>query len=290
MKKSVFKLASLALAVFAIAMIAMVFGAPADTALVTGVTVSAAASAIYAFAPMPTGVLGAYVGATSMADGEMGVQVISSERERAILEHNRTQPRFKGKNVVPGYLRLETTIKNSQNILSFKTFEGDGASVYPTERRLDRNDAFIATEVGFFLLRQDVANVKTNGLLNTYVNLTTFAAAAGFTPADLNAIYQGRLSITINKVKKVPDIDLQRFLHIPETQQTGATNYDQRKYKDGFINLTPQVIIDGSGTNELEVAWPSYAGWQGASVTAGTEHRAVLYFRGLFVTGGSSNE
>lgn len=234
--------------------------------------------------------LGAYVGATKMGDGETGIQVISSERERAIYEHNSSQSRFNGKTMTPGYIRLETEIKNSTNRFEFKTFEGDGATVYATERRLDRNDAFIATEVGLFIIRQDIANAKTNADLHTYVNLTTFAAAAGFTPADLKALHHGFLEVSINRVKKMVAFDTQRFLYVPETQQTGATNYDQKDgRKDGFVRLTPQIVLDGAGTNELNVVFPSYAGWAGASVTAGTQHRLVLYFRGLHVTGGSSN-
>lgn len=233
--------------------------------------------------------LGAYVGAIKMNDGETGIQVISSERDRAIYEHNSSQSRFAGKNMTPGFLRLEQEIVNSKNSFTFVTFGGDSASVYPTERRLDRNDAFVATEVGLFILRQDITNGKTNAELHSYVNLTTFVAAAGFVPADLKAIFNGHLSIEIGRVKKMVAFDTNRFYHAPETQQTGATNYDQKNGHDGFVKLTPQIVIDGAGTNELAVTFPSYAGWSGASVTAGTQHRLCLYFRGLLVTGGSAN-
>lgn len=252
------------------------------------------ALAVYAFVfhSADTGgyAVGAYVGATKMGDGETGIQVISSERERAVYEHNSSQARFAGKNMTPGYLRLEQEIVNSKNSFTFVAFSGDAASVYPTEMRLDRNDAFIATEVGLFLIRQDTANAKTNADLHTYVNLTTFAAAAGFVPADLKAIYHGKLSIEIGRVKKMVGFDNQRFYHVPETQQTGATNYDQKSGRnDGFVRLTPQIVIDGAGTNDFTITFPSYNGWNGASVTAGTQHRLCLYFRGLLVTGGSAN-
>jgi hypothetical protein len=115
-------------------------------------------------------------------------------------------------------------------------------------------------------------------------------AATGFVPADLKAIWHGWLSIEIGRVKKMVAFDTQRFLHVPETQQTGATNYDQKVgKKDGFVRLTPQIVLDGSGTNDLSVTFPSFNGWSGASVTAGTQHRLCLYFRGLLVTGGSAN-
>jgi len=232
----------------------------------------------------------AYVGATKMSDGQTGIQVISDERDRAIYEHNSTRPSFAGKAMTPGFLRLEQEIVNSKNSFSFVTYSGDAASVYPTERRLDRNDAFIATEVGLFITRQDTANGKTNAELCSYVNLTKFAAAAGFVPADLNAIFNGSLSIEINRVKKMVAFDNYRFFETPFTQQTGVSNYDSKQgKKSGFVKLTPQIVLDGAGTNDLTVNFPAYNGWAGASVTAGTQHRLVLYLRGLLVTGGSNN-
>jgi hypothetical protein len=284
--KKIFQILSVAFSVFMIAAAASYLGA--DTTEAFGLSVGLNAFSYFVM-PQQTGVLGMYIGAANM-NGETGIQVVSSERERAVYEHNVNKERFRGKNMTPGFLRLEQVIDNAKNSLTFVTYSGDSANVYPTEQRLDRNDAFIATEVGLFILRQDVANKKTNGDLHSYVNLTTFAAAAGFTPADLKAIYQGRLSIEIARERKLVALDTSRFLNVPETQQTGATNYDQKDgKKDGFIRLTPQIVIDGAGTNEFKVEWPSYAGWAGASVTAGTEHRVVLYFRGLLVTGGSVN-
>ncbi|RTL56241.1 MAG: hypothetical protein EKK37_17360 [Sphingobacteriales bacterium] len=233
-----------------------------------------------------TGIAGAYVGAVKMNDGETGIQVISQERDRAIYEHNSSQKRFEGKAMTPSYLRLEATIKNSVNSFQFKTFEGDGATVYATEKRLDRNDAFIATQLAVKLLQQDVANAKTSGRLHSYPNLTAFTAAQA---TDLEAIYNGYLQFTINRVKKFVALDTYRFLNVPITQQSALTNRDSLDYKTGFQKLTPQVVLDGSGTNELELFFPTYAGWAGASAVAGTEHRVVLFLRGFLVTGGSQN-
>ncbi len=238
--------------------------------------------------PKQEGVLGAYVGtagsAASMSSGETGIQVITTERERAVLEHNKNRPEFKGRKLTPSFLRLETDILNTSGKLSFKTFIGDGTTVYPTERRLDRNDDFIATEMGFFLIKQDTANSKTNALLLSYPNITVFGAAAA---ADLKALYtSGKLRINVGREDKFVALDIARFLHIPETQQTAGTNYDETSEKSGFINLTPQLILQGNGTNEVEIDFTTYAGFAGGtSADVGFKHRAVLYFRGLLATG-----
>ena len=237
---------------------------------------------VSSFIPMQQGVLGVYVGTTGNSSNEHQVQVITTERERAIYTHNIQRPEFAGRKLTPSYLRLEAEITNSSNKLSFKTFVGDSTTVYATERRLDRNDSFIASELGFFLIKQDVANGKTNARRVAYPNITVFGAAAA---ADLMALYEtGKLKVNVAREDKFVALDIARFLHIPETQQTGATNYDETSSKSGFVHLTPQLVLDGNGTNEIEFA--SYAGWAGGtSADEGFKHRAVLYLRGYLVTG-----
>lgn len=249
---------------------------------------SLAVGAVYfGFIELPAGVFAEYVAGVG-SDGSAGVTVLNTERARGAYMHIATNPKYAGKRVVQSFLRLEATIKNNQNIITFKTFEGDGASVYPTEVRLDRNDAFVITDLSIKLLKQDIVNGKTNGDLHAYPNITVFGAAAA---SDLKAIYQGYLSFTINKVKELVSFDTQRFLAKPRTQQTGPTNYDDvNGNKTGFVKLTPHITLDGSGTNELELKYPQYAGFAGGtSADVGFEHRAVLYLRGLLITGGSAN-
>lgn len=261
----------------------------AGTESLTAVAIAGGIVLISSLVPAQKGVLGAYVGATgTMSSGETNIQVITTERERAVLEHNRNRPEFAGRTLTPSFLRLESQILNNATKLRFPTFIGDGTTVYPTERRLDRNDDFIITQMGFFLLKQDTANNKTNAKLQSYPNITVFGAAAA---ADLMALYEsGVLRVNIDREDKFVALDLHRFLDIPETQQTAATNFDEFKgAKSGLINLTPQLVLKGNGTNEIEINFTSYAGWAGAtSTTEGFTHRAVLYCSGLLVTGGSA--
>lgn len=232
---------------------------------------------------MPKGVLGEYIGAPT-SEGA-GVQVINSERERGAYMAYATKPEFAGKDISPSFLRLEVDITNSNNKLTFKTYVGDGTTQNPTEKRLDRNDKFIITKIGLFLLMQLPA--KSNGRLHAYPNLTDFGAAAA---ADLESIFNGELSITINRKKWLPSLDTQRFLKIPETQQSAGTNRDQRSLHHLMENLTPHIELDGSGTNEIEITYPSHAAWAGATpVVGGNTHRAVLYIHGLLIVSGSSN-
>ncbi len=282
--KSFLNIAKFAIAFVLVMALAQTFGAGPELAA----GISFAINAVAALVPAQAGVLGTFVGINGITDSESAIQVVASEPDRVTYEHNKNKPEFKDRAIAPGFLRLETDIVNSKNELIFKTYDGDGSTVYPTERRLDRNDAFIASEMGLFLLRQDTANEKTNAELHSYVNLTSFVAAVGFVPGDLKAIFNGYLKISVGRAQKIVALDTQRFYKVPETQQTGPTNYDQKDgNRDGFIKCTPQIVVDGNGTNEISVTFPSFAGWAGASVTAGTTHKLCLYLRGLLVPGGN---
>lgn len=233
---------------------------------------------------IPAGALGVYIGAPGGESPEgAGVQVISSERSRAAYMTYKTNPEFSGKDITASYLRLETRISNGLNKLVFKTYVGDGTSQNATERRLDRNDKFAVTKMGFYLLAQP--DGKSTGRLHSYPNATIFGAAA----ADLEALYHGVLSITVNRVKKMPIFDMQSFLSSPETQQSAAGNRDQFSLNTTMINLTPHLDIDGSGTNEIEIEYPSHAGFAGGTAAAGFTHYGVLYFKGFLINGGSAN-
>lgn len=263
------------------------FGTDAATTLISTVSFSSLfyATTVLNIIPMPTNILGTYVGApgVSTESGSAGVQVINSERARGVYMSYATRPEYAGKKIVQGYLRLEAVIKNTDGKLIFRTFTGDGTTVSSTEERLDRNDKFVISEIGLFLLKQ-VAG-QSNGRLQAYPNATEFGAAAPF----LESVFNGKLSIVINREKFLPALDTQRFLSVPETQQSAGTNRDQFNLKKQLVHLTPHIELDGSGTNEVEVSYPTYTGWAGASAVDGTDHKVVLYMHGLLITGGSAN-
>lgn len=238
--------------------------------------------------PMPSGIFGEYIGAPGASSSNgAGVQVLNTERARGAYMTLRTNPEYAGKDITDSYLRFETLISNSSNKLSFKTYVGDGTTQTPTEKRLDRNDKFVITSWGFFLIAQPVG--KSNGRLHSYPNLTDFTPLVATVAPDLESIFNGELVVTINRKKVVPAYDMQRFLQVPETQQSAATNRDQRDFHKLLVPLTPHVEIDGSGTNEIEVTFPSHAAWTGGTPAAGFAHYACLYAHGMLITGGSAN-
>jgi hypothetical protein len=232
---------------------------------------------------IPQGALGAYVGAPGAGSG--GVQVISSDKTRGAYMVYATNPEYEGKTIFESFLRLETKLINGVNSVKFLTYAGDSASVLPTERRLDRNDKFAITKLGFFLLKQP--DNKSNGQLHPYPNLTDFSTLG--LSADLESIYHGKLNITIGGKRIVNGLDMQRFRKVPQTQQSAATNYDMSDLYRKLTPITPNLNIDGSANNEIEVIYPSHAAWAGGTAPAGFTHYLVMYAHGFLITQGSGN-
>jgi len=97
------------------------------------------------------------------------------------------------------------------------------------------------------------------------------------------------LNIEIDKKRWLPDVDLLRFLDIPQVQQSGAGNFDQFSLKRVMQHCTPQFVINGNGSNDIRIDFETYAGFAGGTpVVAGNEHRVVLYLQGLYVAEGNS--
>lgn len=288
MKKVLSLLTLFSITFFSSAAIVTVFGtAVAPTALaVASFEVAFYTLTALNIIQLPAGSLGVYIGAPGgMTNDGAGVQVISNERSRGAYMSYRTDPQYNGRDITSSYLRLETPIVNGSNRLSFKTYVGDGTTQTATERRLERNDKFAITKMGFFLLSQP--NGRSTGRLVSYPNVTEFGATAA---ADLSAIFNGELSITIQRKKILPFFDMKSFVRVSETQQSSTSNRDKFSLEENMVNLTPHIDLDGSGTNEIEIVFPSHAGFAGATPpVAGFTHFAVFYCKGFLISNGSAN-
>lgn len=249
----------------------------AQTALVSSFVINSVASVLfYIVAPaLPAGIAANYVGVGPSPKGGQSVQVINTERERADYTIHSTDPRFNsqsGNRLIPDVLRMEALFTANNNKLKFFTYIGDPLTVTETERRLDRNDAFVATSWRIGLMVKTPG--KNNGQVITYPNIFQLGAAAA---ADMWNFYNGVLRMNVDNKDEVKTFPLIKFLDIPTTQQTAATNYDSRTGASGVIPCIPNIIIDGDKKNEIEVEFPIHAAWAGATPkTGGDLHYAVF--------------
>jgi hypothetical protein len=182
------------------------------------------------------------------------------------------------------YLRLETGLiaGNTQYKFDVLVNENTQTTNFNTQLKLNLQDSFIVSQIGFFLAAPSSATATDFRLL-TYPNKTAFG-----TPGTLNSIYNGYMSLTINQRTIIPNWDLYKHLDVPQTQQNmvtatfattagaGLLAEDMNKADDfGFFPCEPNIVLVGSKKNDLTVTIPSGL----SAVTANS--RLVCIFRGI---------
>lgn len=213
---------------------------------------------------------------------------IQTERDRAILNRLRKRAKENGiaeDKVQPSYLRVANLADASKSKYEFNIKKDAGTSL-THDRKLDVNDSFVMCDLGVMLLGETPANPGT-GLLQTYPNNTVFAAEVGnVTPAHLNIFYNGSFNLTVQDTVYAQAIPTNKMLCVRTTQQSAAGNFSERFGKDGTVELTPDITLDGSGNNLITLNVPTFPGLQIQYVTAATRIYAVFFAYGFLISGG----
>ena len=223
----------------------------------------------------------------------MNSQAITAEKQYIA---NRFKVNFD--DLSASYLRVETVL-GAQSTIDFNIQVQNGGTNIVSENKLEQTDQFIVTNIGF-ALKKVIANAtdaqQAAARLYTWVNpaATIFDEA---NDANLWAIYNGYLEISLNRKTYVPAIDMRSFLRVPDAQQglanaaiagpivypfaadgfpNGLYGYFPVDYirLNGFSLLTPTIVLPAS-VNMAGVA---------------DDNVAVLMFKGyLLSNGGNSN-
>lgn len=216
--------------------------------------------------------------------------------------------RKKYKNIGKGNVRLTQSslvliqaLVATQTVYNFLVLESD-QPLLAGEKRLNQNDEFISYDVGYFAEGDE----QVGG-----VPIPTAIRRLCYPPTELNStfeqlqgIWRGFLSISINKINRLENWDLQRHLATPRSQFVNAapaagipsagqpsTDYS----KDGFYGMQPMVTLSGAKKNEIKVTLDQAVGlgsagaWTSADGTVidVTATRLVLMFRGLLAQNAS---
>ena len=206
----------------------------------------------------------------------------------------------------PSYLRRHSAITNtkSKHELSFNNtvISATGSNADVTEVGIEDGDLFIATAIGFFLTVTNTANKGANSRLFTYPNAVAFPNVTGavspnvnFQRADLNIVYNGKLSFAVAGTTHIERIQLADFLDIPETQQTADTNLDQFNLEASLMPLKQPIFLHGGNEQQRFIAeLPQFDGNLMEHTTKGVtaSHKMVLIVKGLLIKGaaGSNSE
>ena len=182
------------------------------------------------------------------------------------------------------YLRLEvalsTTVTNYQFPVLVNDVSSSNTQSFSTEQRLNLQDAFVVSSLGFFVAVPGSATA-VNYQLCTYPNTTVFSASN--TATSLFNWYNSSLTLTVNNKVIVPAYDLYRHYSVPQQQQTTDADYtssgidyrDQQSGADsGFYPIEPAWVLVGSKQNQLQVQLPA------SMAAVESNSRAILILRG----------
>lgn len=188
------------------------------------------------------------------------------------------------------YLRLETLAVANQTQYNFDVLVNENTQVanFNTQQKLNLQDAFVISSIGFYLACP-TSNTSTKFRLLTYPTFDSNNFTTATFANDALALYNGYWSLTVNQRVIVPNWDLQRHLVIPETQAnavyattTAPTSpiHLADDYYDGGESaqypVEPNVTLVGSKKHNFTLTLPA-----GIATLPTNTPRIVCMMRGI---------
>lgn len=170
-------------------------------------------------------------------------------------------------------IRIEADLSTASTSLNFFLSEGQGASTFPSERRLGISEAIVVYAMGFYVGK--AASVSDAGFkLYTYPDQTVFSATGE--AENLDALFNvGRLRLNYMSQDIIPGMDLLRFKHVPQTQGAAtAPPIAQFDGEDSLKVIEPNLYLFGKQRTTITVSLPA-----GLAVGGFANDRAVLVLR-----------
>lgn len=163
---------------------------------------------------------------------------------------------------------------------------------------LKQNDLFVATHIGLLLKKITTAGATdiTQGTAKLYNYPNPSIFSTGSEAANLEIIYNGFLSFSVNRTQWIPAMETRNFLRIPDAQAgavtaaiAGPATYTTPR--DGFPNSLygycpcDKFQFDGQETLEFLLNLPG-----GADCTAANQtNYLVLMIKGFLIQDGAKN-
>jgi hypothetical protein len=197
-------------------------------------------------------------------------------------------------------LYLTKPISATQTSYSFDVLETQSATLQANEIRLNLNDEFIVTQLGFYLQ----ASVS-DGMGVNYGNvlLTTPPTQDAGATALLNDFYQGAFQIAVNNVIYLDKWDTAKHKFVPRTQYAdyfaaagNSARIDSVDFsRNSMYPVEPLITLSGAKKNDLRLDLP--AAITGSNFTIATNdgrsnvyviNRVGIFLRGLNAQNGAS--
>jgi hypothetical protein len=172
------------------------------------------------------------------------------------------------------YLRFENTLSTTKTSYDFGVLNNQtisGSAQFPTENRLNLQDAFYISEIMVYIGKAS-STTDSSYKLSTYPSSQVFTTGA----TSLYTLYNGILSLTVNNRQIVPTSDLTKFLQVPQTQLTGATNSPVDQFDGQWATVVePNLVLIGSKNSLFNITIPS------AFSTLDANTRVIILCRGI---------
>jgi hypothetical protein len=192
-------------------------------------------------------------------------------RKQAIFNEKAAQYAGTGSITTPGYLRLETIMPNSAvSQFSFNTLDTSGTKT-ATERRLKLSDSFTITDISFYIGYGSATSFSPTAAQYASQSLATFpnprVAAIGANAANLEAIYNGYLSLRVDTTTFIDSIPMRQFFRVGTSQAgvavsttattgvIGADEFPLSMY--GKTELLPSIELNGQSNIEFTITLPN---------------------------------
>ena len=215
-----------------------------------------------------------------------GLRLVYANAKNTLMRHNINPAKAV---LSQSYLRFEAALTTTTTQYNLDVLVNDNLNANNvTQNKLNLQDAFICSQIGIF-----VGIPVTNAIAEGRVKLYSYPDRSTFTTAiatNLETLYSGFLSLTVNQRVIVPSWDLYRHYCTP-VMQTGftptavtPTEIDNSTdfAQNGFVNVEPNMVFVGSKKNQLTVTLPQ------ALVSVPTNARLVIICRGLLAQNSTS--
>jgi hypothetical protein len=179
------------------------------------------------------------------------------------------------------FLRLENTMLVGKNQWQFPVLNNQNnfaGLIFPTEQRLNMQDAFVTAMMGVFV-SLPASNTDATFTLHGYPNITVFTAPNA---AALETLYNSYLQLAVNNDIILPAWDVSRHRFVPQTQNgvgvTAQTVFPEDEIdlsSDCFFPVEPNLVFIGSKNSVLNLIMPAAL----TVVAAGT--RVSIILRGV---------
>jgi len=192
----------------------------------------------------------------------------SFSRNQSLYNEKASQYAKQGIITTPSYLRLEVTANAvATSVINFNTLDTSGTKTV-TERRLKLNDTFTVTDMAFYIIADTATAVnapsdsdRAKARMYTYPNGN--ATAIGAKSDELEAIYNGFLSLKIDSTTFIDSFPMRSFYRVGTSQQvTAATNQNGIARDEwplmnyGRSELLPSLELNGQANIEWSITLP----------------------------------